>query len=115
MIRLVQLGNNSENIIQPKELPTQKLANVWLELVDPTEDELRAVADSTQISIGFLRLPQTGEVDLRIQTGYGIINFLVMQDITSTKKTHPITLAFSKEFLITVATKDIQYIINLAK
>ena len=115
MIRLVQLGNNSENILQPKEFATQKLANVWLELVDPTEDELRAVADCTEISIGFFRLPEKGEVDLRIQPGYGIVNFLVMQDITSSKKTHPVTLVFSKEFLITVAPKEIQYIINLAK
>jgi Mg2+ and Co2+ transporter CorA len=115
MIQLVQLGNNSENIIDPKELPAQSLANVWIELVDPTEDELRAVADCTKISIEFLRLPQVGEVDLRIQTGYGIINFIVMQDITSTKKTYPITLAFSKEFLITIAPNEIKYIINLAK
>ncbi len=116
MIRLVQLGNNSENIIQPKELPTQSLANVWLELVDPTEEELQAVSDATQLPVGFLRIPKTdGVVDLRLEQGFVIIEFLVMQDVVSTKQAYPVILAFSKDFLVTVAPKEIQSIVNLAK
>jgi Mg2+ and Co2+ transporter CorA len=116
MIRLVQLGNNSENIIKPKELPTQSMANVWLELVDPTEDELQAVSDVTQLPVGFLRIPKTdGVVDLRLEQGVGIISFLVMQDVVSTKQAYPVILAFSKDFLVTVAPKEIQSIVNLAK
>ncbi len=67
MIRLVQLGNNSESIIAPSELPCQKLCNVWIELVDPSVDELQAVADCTQIPLGLLRLSENREIDLRIE------------------------------------------------
>jgi magnesium transporter len=115
MIRLVQLGNNSENTISPAELPCQKLCNVWIELVDPTEDELRAVADCTQIPAGLLRLSENRDIDLRIEQNYGAINFIAMQDITATKATYPVNLAFTKDFLVTVTTKEIQYIVNSAK
>ena len=100
----------------PKRLKTLSLANVWLELVDPTENELQTVSDATQLPVNFLRLPKTdGYVNLRLEQGYGIINFLVMQDVVSTKKVYPVVLAFSKNFLVTVAKKEIQPIINTAK
>ena len=116
MIRAVNLGDNSENILQPEELKALSLSDVWLELVDPAENELRAVSDVTQIPINFLRLPTTdGYIDLRLEDGYGIINFLVMQDVVSTKKVYPVVMAFSKNFLVTVAKKEIQPIVNNAK
>ena len=76
-----------------------------------------AVSDLTQLSINFLRLPKTngGVVDLRLEQGYGVINFLVMQDATSTKKVYPVIMAFSKNFLVTVTKKEVQPIVNLAK
>jgi magnesium transporter len=38
-----------------------------------------------------------------------------MQDITATKDNYPVNLAFSKDFLVTVASEEVQYIINSAK
>ncbi|MCL5877765.1 MAG: magnesium transporter CorA family protein [Candidatus Bathyarchaeota archaeon] len=116
MIRLVQLGNNIENIIQPEELKKQSLDNVWLELVEPTSDELQAIADATELPINFLRLPKTGGVvELRLELGFNIINFLVMQDVASTKKANPLIMAFSKNFLVTVACPETESIIKNAK
>ena len=116
MIRAVNLGNNSENIVQPEELKTLSLSNVWLELVDPTENELRAVSEVTDLSVNFLRFPQVdGYVDLRLEYGFGIINFVVMQDIVSTKQVYPVVMAFSKDFLVTLAKKEVQSIVNYAK
>jgi|YelNatPaOPRAMG01_1025707.scaffolds.fasta_scaffold44087_2 magnesium transporter len=116
MIRLVQLGNNSESTIHPQELQGQSLSNVWLELVEPTEDELQAVSHVTQVAVRFLRLPKTdGVVNLRLEQDYSIINFLVMQDVVSTKKAYPVIMVFSRNFLVTVACKEIQPTINIAK
>jgi Mg2+ and Co2+ transporter CorA len=116
MIRAINLGNNGENEIQPEDLQAQGLSDVWLELVDPTENELLAVSQVTQLPVNFLRLPRANNyIDLRLEEGYAIINFLVMQDVVSTKKGHPLILAFSKNFLVTVAQKEIQPIINNAK
>jgi magnesium transporter len=116
MIRIVNLGDNSERTVQPEEVKTLNFTDVWFEIVDPTEKELQAVSDATQVPINFLRLPKTdGYIDLRLEEGYGIINFHVMQDVVSTKDVHPVILAFSKNFLVTVAKKEIQPIINTAK
>jgi magnesium transporter len=116
MIRAVTLGDNAERTIQPEEVKALSLSNIWLELVDPTENELRAVSDATELSINFLRLPTASDyVDLRLEDGYAIINFLIMADVVSTKKGHPIIMAFSKNFLVTVAKNEIQTIINTAK
>jgi magnesium transporter len=116
MIRAVTLGDNTERTIQSEEVKALSLSNIWLELVDPTENELRAVSDATELSINFLRLPTASDyVDLRLEDGYAIINFLVMADVVSTKKGHPVIMAFSKNFLVTVAKNEIQTIINTAK
>src|SRR5450759_5212259 len=116
MIRAVNLGDNTERTVQPEEVKALSLSDVWLELVDPTENELLAISDATQLPVNFLRLPKTdGYIDLRLEQGYGIINFLVMQDVAFTKKVYPVVMAFSKNFLVTVAKKEIQPIVNIAK
>ena len=116
MIRAVTLGINTERTVQPDEVKALSLSNVWLELVDPTENELRAVSDATELSINFLRLSTAdGFANLRLEDGYAIINFIVMADVASTKKVYPVVMAFSKNFLVTVAKKEIQPIVSLAK
>jgi len=116
MIRAVNLGDNTERTVQPEEVKALSLSNVWIEIVDPTENELQAVSDATQLPVNFLGLPKTdGYVDLRLEEGYGIINFMVMQDVASTKKVYPVVIVFSKNFLVTVAKKEIQPIVNTAK
>ena len=110
------MGNNTEKTIQPEDLRALSVSNVWLELADPTENELQAVSDATQVPVNFLRLPQTsGVVDIRLEQDYGIINFLVLQDVVSTKKAYPVVMVFSKNFLVTVTKKEVQPIINTAK
>ena len=116
MIHAVNLGDNTEKTMEPQEVKALSISNVWLELVDPTENELQAVSDATQVAINFLRLPKTeGYVNLRLEQGFGIINFPVMQDVTSTKKSYPVVVAFSKNFLVTVAKKETQSIVNTVK
>jgi magnesium transporter len=116
MIRVVNLGDNSEREVPSQEVKDLSILNVWLEIVDPTENELLTISEKTQIPVNFLRLPQTSDVvNLRLEPDYGIINFLFMQDVTSTKKAYPLVMAFSKNFLVTVAKKEIQPIINTNK
>jgi magnesium transporter len=116
MIRAVDLGNNSENTIQPEQLRTHSLHNVWLEMVDPQEDELQAVSDVTQIPINFLRFHRPDVVQLRLEPTFSVIDFIVIPEVASVKKdTYPVIMAFSKNFLVTVARKEVQPIIDRAK
>jgi magnesium transporter len=116
MIRYVDLQTNIETEIQPEDVATFSLANVWFELVDPTENELQAVAEAVDISINFLRLPKShSAVDLRLEPDFGVINFLVMQDVVATKKVYPMVIVFAKNFLLTITKKEALPIINIAK
>ena len=116
MIRYVDLQTNTEKEIQAEDVETFSLNNVWFELVDPTEKELQAISEATDISVNFLRLPKShSAVELRLELDYGVINFLVMQDVVSTKKVYPMVLVFAKNFLLTITKKEVQPIINIAK
>jgi Mg2+ and Co2+ transporter CorA len=116
MIRAVNLGDNSERAIQIEELKSLNLSYVWLELIGPTAEEVSAVSAATQMPANFLRLPETdGFIDLRLEVGFNIITFVVLQDIAVTKEVYPIVMAFSKNFLVTVTRKEVQPIINYAK
>jgi magnesium transporter len=112
----VDLQTNIEKEIQPEDVATFSLTNVWFELVDPTENELQAVAEAVDISINFLRLPKShSAVDLRLEPDFGVINFLVMQDVVATKKVYPMVIVFAKNFLLTITKKEALPIINIAK
>jgi magnesium transporter len=116
MIRYVDLQTNIEKEIQPEDVETFSLTNVWFELVDPTENELQAIAEAVDISVNFLRLPKShSAVDLRLEPDFGVINFLVMQDVVATKKVYPIVLVFAKNFLLTITKKEVQSIVDVAK
>lgn len=117
MLRAVNLDDNSESPVSVEELKALSLRNVWLELVDPTAEELQAVSDKIEVPVVFLELHRTdgGSVNLRLEEAFGVINFVILQDVTVTKEVHPIVMVFSKTFLITVSMKADQGVIAVAK
>ncbi len=116
MIRAVNLDDNKETTISAEEVETKNLQNSWLELTEPTSEELLAVSAKTGVPKKFLELPEAdGLIDLRIEPDFLIINFVVFEDVTKTKDFHPIVMAFSKNFLVTVHKKVDQRLVNIAK
>jgi len=116
MLRLVSLANNEELEVKQEDLRRAKLSGVWLEVIDPTKEELQQVAEVTGIPHDFLLLPESSNVvNLRFEPDFGVINFLVVKDVFETRRINPFALAFAKEFLVTVAKSEDQEIVNLAK
>lgn len=116
MLRLVSLADNCQLEIRPKDLQQINLSGIWLELVDPTQEELEKVAETSGIPLDFLRLPESSNIiNLRLEPDFGVINFVVVREIFGEKEVSPIVLAVSKDFLVTVAKIEDQRIINLAK
>src|SRR5512137_1937379 len=104
MLRLVSLANNEELQVSPKDLPRAKLTGIWIEVVDPTKEELQKVAEVSDIPIDFLLLPESDNiVNLRFEPDFSVINFLIVKDVFETKRTNPFVLVFAKDFLVTVA------------
>ncbi len=117
MIRVVNLDDNSEKTINVEAIPSIGLRNVWFELLDPTTKELETIADITQVPKTFLELPETdgGSVNLRLEDGLGIINFVVLQDVLTKTGVQPIVMVFARNYLVTVSTKEAQNLIKVAK
>ena len=116
MLRLVSLADNVELEIKLKDLQRAQLTGIWLEIVDPTREELQKVSDVSGIPLDFLVLPESNNVvNLRLEPDFGVINFVIVREIFAAKEVNPLVIAFSKSFLVTVAKSEDQRIINLAK
>jgi len=115
MINAINLGDNSETRIDSKSLHQLNLSNIWLEVVDPTEKELQDVADKIGLSKHFLELPKTDIINLRLEDNLSIINFLVVEKVTSNYKSQPMVFVFSKAFLVTISKESSRPIMGLAK
>ena len=103
MLNVVDLGDNSEHTIDLQDLESLKIQNVWVRLTDPTEEEIRTISERAGISKSFLDLPKRGPTaNLRLEDEFTIINFVIPQDVFSTKEVEPIIIAFTKTFVITV-------------
>ena len=116
MLRLVSLADNVELEIKLKDLQRTQLTGIWLEVVDPTKEELAKVSEVSGIPLDFLKLPESSNVvNLRLEPDFGIINFVIVRKIFEAKEVNPLVIAFSKYFLVTVAKSEDQSLINLAK
>jgi len=116
MIYSIDLISNSEKKVKSEDLRNLRLTNVWLELREPTKEELEAVSEKTGIPIDLLEIKEASQsISLRWEQDYGVINFVVITEIIASKEIHPITIAFSKDFLVTLEKKEYRKIVDLAK
>lgn len=116
MLLTVDLGDNSERQISLAELKDLRVGKVWLELKEPTAEELAAVAEKSGIPADFLQLPATSNfINLRIEPEYIVINFVAVKEILEDKKIDPLVVAFSKDLLVTVESHMNEGILGLVK
>lgn len=116
MIHTIDLGDNSERETTAKALQDLKPEHIWFRLIDPSTEELEAVAEKTEIPADLIRLPDVSNfINLRLEPDYGIINFVIVHDILETKDIRPIVIAFSKKFIVTVTGDDEQHLISTVK
>lgn len=116
MLNCVNLGDNSERRLQLTDLESLELKGIWLEVEDPTEEELKTLTEKMGAPMSLIRLPETSaEIALRLERDIAFVSFLFVDEIVEAKETHPIVLAFSKDFLVTVQTKADQRVMRLVK
>ena len=116
MISFIDLVTDIKKELKPEDLRHLKLTNVWLELEEPTREELAAVSEKTEIPIDLLEIKEISQsISLRWEQDFAVINFVLISEIITLKEIYPITIIFSKDFLITVEKKEHRKIIDLAK
>jgi len=116
MLYAIDLLHDSEKAIDLEELKDCKLKNYWLELRDPTDNELAAVAEKTGIPQACFETPEIVEnISFRSDSTYAVINFVVVSDVVKSRVVYPITIAFTADFLVTIENAEYKGIIDLAK
>ncbi len=116
MLYAIDLLHDSEVAVSVEALKGFKLKNCWLELRDPTDSELAAVAEKAGFPQACLRTPEIAEnISLRSDSNYGIINFVLVSDVVKSREVYPITIAFTADFLVTIEKAECKGIIDLAK
>jgi magnesium transporter len=116
MLLTVDLADNSERQISLAELKDLRVGKVWLELKEPTAEELLAVAKKSGIPADLLEVPAVSNfINLRIEPEYVVINFVVLREILEEKKIDPLVVAFSKDLLVTVERHVNEGILGLVK
>jgi len=116
MLFAIDLLHDSEVNLSVEKLKDFKLKNYWLELRDPTDSELAAVAEKTGIPTSCLKTPEIAEnISFRSDSDYGIINFVVVSDVVKSREVYPITIAFTADLLVTIEKPEYKGIIDLAK
>ncbi len=116
MICKINLGDNSEEPLELTDLPTLDLHNIWIQLTNPTIQELQATAEKTGINLHFLQLPkQDGPISLRLEPDFTVIDFVIAKELIESKETEPIIMAFTKNFLVTVEKDPDPEILQIVK
>jgi magnesium transporter len=116
MIRAVDLRLDKVQTIGINQLHGLDLHSFWLQLIDPDEEELRAVSQKTDIPSSFLDFSEAQrKINFRSEEGFVLLNFVVPRNVVKTKDVNPLVLAVTKTFLISVSKKDDQAILDIAK
>src|SRR4030043_306140 len=116
MIQSITLQDNHETEISLTELQSLNLSNVWLEVKDPTREELEKVSEKSGIPLDFLRLPEASNViNLRLEPDFAVIHFVIVRNVIEAKEIHPIVLAFSKDTPKLAPKKKTKKTLSLAK
>jgi magnesium transporter len=116
MLVFVDLADNSERQVTLSELETLKLDNSWLELRDPSAEELSVVAERSGIPAGLLELPKVSSfVNLRVEPEYMVVNFAIVKEILGEKEINPVVLAFTRNLLVTVQKDADLHVVEMTK
>lgn len=90
----------------------------WINLVDPTPDEIRTVSERTGIAEEFIRYPLDDEELARVETEDGqiliIVDVPVITDSAVIYETAPLGIALNDEYIVTVSLNDLELFRNFA-
>jgi magnesium transporter len=113
MIRVINLDDNKEERVSQKDLEKLTQKKFWIEVTNPSDNDLAVVSKKTEIPKRFLEFPEARRnIKLRIEPDFTVINFVILQSATNMKEVNPIIIVFTKTFLVTVTKKEDQELVE---
>ena len=103
MLKLINLADNSEKEISTSDLQNLNLANMWIDAISPTEEEIKALEGKCGVPTSYLKPMEIGSfsgvyfVDEKI-----VLYFETFKGLFEPNNIIPIALIFTKDFILTV-------------
>lgn len=116
MLTIYRTPPDGSNLLMSEVSDMQK--GDWINLVNPTPDEIRTVAEQTGIQEEFIRYPLDDEELARVETDEDQILIIVNVPTTAggavIYDTVPLGIVLNDEFIVTVSLRDLNLYSNFA-
>jgi len=109
MLNLVDLVDNQEKTISADELKDAKLHNIWLDVRDPTDAEIKALTEKLDISKNLIKPTEFPTYSsIRMLEDAVIFYFSSFYGEFDLKMLSSIAIIFAKTFVVTIRMADVE-------
>lgn len=109
MLNHVDLVDNEIKTLSVDELKSTKLQNVWLDVKDPTDEEIKALAEKLEISKNLIKPTEFPTFSsMRLVENMAVFYFSNFSGEFDLKKISSVAVIFSKTFIATIRLEDMQ-------
>ncbi len=111
MLTAVDMVDGSEKTIHAKDLRDFSLTNTWLDAKDPTNEEIKAVAEKIDVSLNLIKPTEIPTYStLHSLEERVIFYFSTFEGEFDIKDLHALAVVLSKSYVITIRREEIQAI-----
>lgn len=118
MLTIYRTPNDPLAMLPVMQPVTDMQKGDWINLIDPTPEEIHTVSERTGIAEEFIRYPLDEEELSRVETEDGqiliIVDVPVITESAVTYETAPLGIALNDEYIITVSLEDLELYRNFA-
>ena len=118
MLTIYRTPNDPLAMLPVMQPVTDMQKGDWINLIDPTPEEIHTVSKRTGIAEEFIRYPLDEEELSRVETEDGqiliIVDVPVITESAVTYETAPLGIALNDEYIITVSLEDLELYRNFA-
>lgn len=118
MLTIYRTPNDPLAMLPVMQPVTDMQKGDWINLIDPTPEEIHTVSERTGIAEEFIRYPLDEEELSRVETEDGqiliIVDVPVITESAVTYETAPLGIALNDEYIVTVSLEDLELYRNFA-
>ncbi|MBQ3179772.1 MAG: magnesium transporter CorA family protein [Firmicutes bacterium] len=118
MLTIYRTPNDPLAMLPVMQPVTDMQKGDWINLIDPTPEEIHTVSKRTGIAEEFIRYPLDEEELSRVETEDGqiliIVDVPVITESAVTYETAPLGIALNDEYIVTVSLEDLELYRNFA-
>ena len=107
MITKINLIDNSESVISSKEIEKLKFENIWIDLKDPTQEEMKAVLEKIDLPLNIVKPNDISTMgDIHFTENSIVLFFSSIGPDFNPRDVTPVSMVFSRNFLVTIRMKE---------